>query len=789
MGGESNRSDLPVPAGAGASGGLESTVQQPSGSSEADGTSGDPTLPAPTGPGAWSATAALAPAPGSAADGLATPFHLLDPLFFKPGTEIARGGMGRVIYAFDARLRRQVAIKELLHDNPEIRARFEREALITAGLQHPSIVNIIEAGRYADGRPFYAMKLVSGRPLDREAALAKTFEARLALLPKVIAVVEALAYAHSRRVIHRDLKPGNVLVGEFGEIVVIDWGLAKHLSEAEVTIEARAEAKVGTEAEAGTTSSVDTSETRLGSVMGTPAYMPPEQAAGATVDERADVYALGAMLYSLLAGDPLFVGASSAALLQAVLAGPPPALETREPRVPPDLRAIVAKAMARAPEERYPTARELSDDLKRFQTGKLVGVHHYTLGEMVRRFVRRNLAVLAVVALALLVLAVGGTLAIVKIVREKHEAQAASAEANTEKLAAEAATANVVQGEATLQEEKGRQAILEARAQSHQAGTFASAVKPTPAKDYQDALTLEQAACTEGNAAGCRDLGEMYDHGEGVTQDFARSRQLYESACADGNARGCTDLGYVYESGEGGVAKDYVKAVSLFQTACDATDANGCSDLGAMYYQGTGVAQDGVKAVALFQKGCDLGDSDGCLNLGAMYAGGTGVTQDTARAISLYKTSCDGGDVRGCFDLGTMYANGNGVAADPAQAIALYQKACDGGFGPGCNDLGLVYAGEDTVKAAGLFRQACDDGEANGCNNLGAEYSSGGGLPEDDAAALALFGKACDGGCAAGCDSLGDVYRLGQGVPKDAARAKALYAQACQGGVQEACGK
>lgn len=155
----------------------------------------------------------------------------VDPQHYVVGNEIAKGGMGRILAARDRRLGRPVAIKELLVTSGDLRARFEREARITAMLQHPSIVNILEAGEWPSGEPFYVMRLVTGESLDRVVGGCPTLAQRLALLPNVIAVVDALAYAHSMRVIHRDLKPANVLVGEFGETVVIDWGLAKDLTD------------------------------------------------------------------------------------------------------------------------------------------------------------------------------------------------------------------------------------------------------------------------------------------------------------------------------------------------------------------------------------------------------------------------------------------------------------------------------------------------------------------------------------------------------------------------------
>src|SRR5690349_11730543 len=163
-----------------------------------------------------------------------------DPERYEQVCEHARGGLGRVVRAVDKRLGRTVAVKELLpragQSSAANEALFLREALITARLEHPGIVPVHEAGRWPTGEPFYTMKLVQGRPLDAVMRDRKTFPERLALLPVVIAVAEAVAYAHSRRVIHRDLKPANVIVGDFGETILIDWGLAKELGRDESSV-------------------------------------------------------------------------------------------------------------------------------------------------------------------------------------------------------------------------------------------------------------------------------------------------------------------------------------------------------------------------------------------------------------------------------------------------------------------------------------------------------------------------------------------------------------------------
>jgi tetratricopeptide (TPR) repeat protein/tRNA A-37 threonylcarbamoyl transferase component Bud32 len=333
---------------------------------------------------------------------------------------IAEGGMGRVVRARDRRLGRDVALKQIRASAPELAARLEREARLTARLQHPSIVAVHEAGVWPDGEPFYAMELVAGRPLDAVLAATKTTADRLALLPNAIAVADALAYAHSRRIIHRDLKPGNVLIGEFGETVVIDWGLAKDLTAASDSVDGpRAIRAAG--------------ETAYGEVMGTPAYMPPEQARGEPVDERADVYAIGALLFHLLSGKPPYAGRTGDEVIDLVLASQPAARGALPSDVPVDLVAIVDKAMAADAAARYPTARELAEDLRRFQTGQLVGARRYSAAQRVRRWLARH----RVVATAAALIAVLSTVAIIRIVRERDAALAARRDALDQRALAE----------------------------------------------------------------------------------------------------------------------------------------------------------------------------------------------------------------------------------------------------------------------------------------------------------------------------------------------------------------
>jgi eukaryotic-like serine/threonine-protein kinase len=324
-----------------------------------------------------------------------------------------RGGLGRILRARDRRTGRTVAIKEMLRDTPGAELRFAREAVITANLQHPAIVPVYEVGQWGRGEPFYAMKLVAGETLEAAIRGAASFEARLALLPHVLSVAEALAYAHSVGVIHRDLKPANVLIGPFGETVVIDWGLAKNLADPD------------DHAPELPALPSDDGLTAAGVIMGTPAYMPPEQASSAAVDERADVYAIGAILYHLLAGRAPYAEADKP--LAAVRAGLPAPLRDRCAGAAPDLIALVERAMARAPGDRYPDAGELALELRRFQTGKLVAAHDYTAWQLLHRWVRRHRAVVTATSLLVAALVVGGVVTVRRIVAEKRRADTALA--------------------------------------------------------------------------------------------------------------------------------------------------------------------------------------------------------------------------------------------------------------------------------------------------------------------------------------------------------------------------
>jgi WD40 repeat protein len=367
-----------------------------------------------------------------------------DPDRYELAGEHARGGLGRVVRAVDRRLGRTVAVKELLKQSTLAESLFVREALITARLQHPGIVPVHEAGRWPNGEPYYVMRLVQGRTLKELVAEARTTRDRLALLSHVIAVADAIGYAHSEQVIHRDIKPSNVVVGPHGETVVVDWGLARDGRREVPEIDADAVAAGAGSGSCETTPAVGRTSTVSGKVIGTPAYMAPEQARGGTVDERADVYAIGAVLYELLAGEAPYNGDTPQAVLERVTGGPPKPLAQVAPTLPPDLVAIVDKAMSRSANDRYDTAKELAADLRRFANGQLVTARTYGTFQLLRRWVSRHRGVVAVAAIAVLALLLSGIGFVRRIVEERNLAQMERERAIGAAAAAESRQAELV---------------------------------------------------------------------------------------------------------------------------------------------------------------------------------------------------------------------------------------------------------------------------------------------------------------------------------------------------------
>jgi serine/threonine protein kinase len=344
----------------------------------------------------------------------------------------AKGGIGQVWLARDAALGREVALKELRPERSEsvdLRNRFLVEARVTGQLEHPGIVPIYELARRGDdSHPFYTMRFVRGGTLEeairvyhksRKEGTAGSLEL-LTLLNAFVAVCNAVAYAHSRGIIHRDLKGQNVVLGDFGEVIVLDWGLAKSV---ESPPEAYGAGSTTPPVQLGETASP--SATIAGQAVGTPAYMPPEQAEGrlTAIGTWSDVYSLGAMLYELLAGCPPFSGSSTTEVLRKVVKEPPVPPRAYNHEAPRSLEAVCLKAMAKTSGERYASAGELADEVRRFLADEPVKAYREPVSKQAARWARRHrpavAAAAALVATSVLALSIGAVL----VSRERDEAR------------------------------------------------------------------------------------------------------------------------------------------------------------------------------------------------------------------------------------------------------------------------------------------------------------------------------------------------------------------------------
>lgn len=302
--------------------------------------------------------------------------------------EIAHGGMGTVYRAEDTELGRQVAVKVLNSSeaNHDLAQRMVLEARIIARLEHPGIAPVHDVGVLEDGRVFYAMKLVRGDRLD-EYAKNSSLKDRLR---KFQAICEAVAFAHAHGVIHRDLKPQNIMIGSFGEVLVLDWGVAKILRGKTIGSEADTLRLLPHDESDHVSTAENDEDTTHGTIIGTPGYMSPEQAQGeiAQLDERSDVYSLGAVLYFLLTGkSPGGGNQPDASSSPWETLARPRALNAK---VSKRAEAVCLKALAPAPAGRYASARELATDIVALIDDEPVTAHRENVFERLGRWVGKN---------------------------------------------------------------------------------------------------------------------------------------------------------------------------------------------------------------------------------------------------------------------------------------------------------------------------------------------------------------------------------------------------------------
>ena len=466
----------------------------------------------------------------------------------------ARGGLGSVLIAFDEELRREVALKEIQErhaDNPDSRSRFLVEAEITGGLEHPGVVPVYSLGQTPEGRPFYAMRFIRGESLRKaierfhspehgpKDSGERTLQLR-GLLRRFIDVCNALEYAHSRGVIHRDIKPDNIMLGPYGETLLVDWGLAKALDHIDAPSRTE-EMPLRPISGAGSTPTID------GSAVGTPAFMSPEQAEGdlSRMGPASDVYSLGATLYQILTGLPPFTERNLFQVLLNVRNGEFPPPRQVKPDVPPAMEAICLTAMARQSGDRYDSCRSLADDLEHWLADEPVGVYVEPWAVRLGRWARRHRTIVASTAVLLITAVVGLTIGTILLKQAQsqtelqrrsalagwREAERNEAEAKAQKSVAEQNAERARRNEslarenARIAQEKETLARLNAdRAETQR--SIAENQRQVAERNFQQAIAAVDALLTEVGEIDLVDVPQM----EETRRDLlSKARDFYEN--------------------------------------------------------------------------------------------------------------------------------------------------------------------------------------------------------------------------------------------------------------------
>jgi len=732
--------------------------------------------------------------------------------------KLGSGAFGSVYRAYDPQLDREIALKILRPEalsSPLAVERFRREARAAAKMHHPHIVPVHDAGQH--GKHFFiASAFIRGRTLASaipEEGLDQRRTAQLALQ-----LVEALAYAHQQGVLHRDVKPANIMVDDQDNLYLMDFGLAGWAEQASTRL------------------------TEAGVVMGTPAYMAPEQARGDVrqVGPAADLYSAGVVLYEMLTGRVPFEGSLAMVLFNVVRAPPPPPSRHR-PGLDPRLEAICLKALAKQTAERYLSGQEMAAALQGWLQGQesrpLLNLPAAprpqpappTMGrahppgsspdegreKVVHSPVAKSLSLPTPLADAVSepgsVVPIGGG-------PRKQRSRSSGVPSRRGRLQEAGAELDEAQPHGPLQER--RPWLLTAGVVV--AGALGLAVLLFPIRfpwrsevpppdlraDIEECLKLNRigksgspyiekaaplriavwrAAAEQGSPEGQFLLSRCLELGAGTAKNDAEAIQWCRKAADQGYPLAQHNLGARSVTGEG-VARDEVAAAQWYRKAADQGFVWSQHNLGDCYRDGRGVPKDVTEAVKWYRKAAGQGFPPAQNNLGACSANAWGVPKDEAEAVKWYRKAAEQGNPEAQFNLGLCHEKGQGVPRDDKEAVGWYRKAAEQNNAPGQNNLGNCYLHgrgltKDDKEAVKWFRKAIEQNNANAQNNLGDCYFNAWGVPRDEREAVEWFRKAAHQGNDLAQNSLGICHANGWGVSKDDSEAVKWYRQAADQGL------
>lgn len=683
-------------------------------------------------------------------------------------SRIGRGGFAFVWEGLDRRTGEHVAIK-VLHTNLAgdalRRERFFRGASAMASLDHRAVVRVLAQGTDG-GYCYFVMELVSGGDLRRAVLEGRmSSEQSLAVIDTI---AEALAAAHTKRMVHRDVKPANILLGVDGAAKLTDFDLVG-----------------GADTTGGT---------RTGA-MGTFLYAAPEAMDRPhEADARADVYSLGMTALFCLSGADLPTSAvreadkliDALAVSEAIKIVLKKAVNWDRAQRFEDAGAF-REAMRNAAFPKAPALGEIEPPLVETASleEKAVEVVSAPAPSAVPRWEVPSVTLRGWAPwglAALVVAAVGVNSAWVS----EAEARGAKMLAARERCRGGAAADCESTCSANHAVSCGRLGVM-----------YEDGVGGVDKNDAR-AVELYSRACLALDPQACNDLGGMYEYGRGgLGIDEAAAVKLYQYACEMDDARACKNLGWMYMYGHGGLDQDLEMANALYDRACQKGNMRGCAYLGRNYVYGTGGYRDEIMGVELFQRSCEQGDYRGCAYLGQAHLEGWGWLQvDKGEALRLYQKACEAGDTLGCAFLGIRYEKGDvaELKKDETIAVLYYRRACESGDYIGCARLGQAYEfgiggiERDLKKATDFFRKACYRGSLSGCYSLGVAYRDGNGTAKDEQRARVLFEFACLLGEENGCNDLGWMHESGGGgLEKNKIIAADLYRRGCDEGSQDGC--
>jgi len=707
---------------------------------------------------------------------------------------IGRGGMGVVYRAIDERLGRAVAVKVITaayHEDSElcehIRARFRHEGAAAARLPHHSnVVPVYDFGTDPEiGIDFIIMELMRGEDLAER--LRRAGPPPLGLALRILRdAARGVAVGHRVGLIHRDVKPGNIFLVEDDDpadvqVRVLDFGIAK-LFAGENT---------------------HTALTHVGLAPLSPAFASPEQLRGEPrLTPAADVYGLGIVAFHLLTGTAPFTDGDRSRLAAGTNV-PLPSIKAHNSAVPPDVEAIVRRALAHDPTERYANASLLANAIE--------AVLHRLSDEVTRALPAIGPAVNidAGDGIALPAYARAGDAGVdctMPVPPRPWEAPGPAAgrsvsvvaSAPVEGPAPVSPVAERPPSRSRTQRQIPRRTILGGIGfgvlllgllfvnQGSTPRRVDRALAAYESRQYSVAYPLFARAADDDNAVAQAYLGHLYEEGKGVGRNDREALRWYQAAAEQGNAAGQSGLGFLYSVGRG-VVQDDAEALHWTRLAAAQGDARGQNNLGVFYDAGRIVKQDYPQAVDLYRKAAQQGFAPAQANLGSMYASGRGITRNDSTAVWWYRQAAAQGYAQAQTSLGRMYAHGRAVPLNHATAREWYLKAAEQGDAGAQTELGYVYLeGIGVQRDYGVAREwylkAAGQGDAAAQNTLGYMHVKGLGVPRDYGVAREWYLKAAGQGNAVAQSNLGDLYMNGLGVPRDYGAAREWYLKAAEQG-------